>query len=398
MKSILDFYEKALSDENPVRGYAFFCASSLLFVYISAFVGHTYLFHELDKIAIKTKYPTIGFKTLLLIGGLLYSPVITIRRDLLIDESVWLNLSLLCLTVCGGLIIIFKPMKERACIDSTRFTLTFQSVGTMTYSLVGLSKMVISSYSSVFFLVYLVYVSVLVNAGKTDSIFMVPSVTRKDTAVKRLFDKILADSEDSTRMKWISLVVSPVVIGSLVYFTFLSSSTGWVGCMGVFFVGALVSLRSKKNSLVRNIYTFITACIIIKSLGENFYILLYSIFPDIIGTWPGYIFLNTIRLGFPIKIVLLVGMMLRRYKLCFSLSISMAIHVFLFMKPLIILLDPNPTSTDRTNIYAVASLIFTSTSNILLFANNELRRGLFEIEVGIILILLYCIYILYTRI
>ncbi|KAI5189922.1 hypothetical protein NEMIN01_0785 [Nematocida minor] len=395
MKSILDFYGRVASDEHPVVAYTFFVSAILLFIYTSVFLTYTYLFRELDRISAKAQLPTLGCKTLLLVFALLYSPVFTVHRDIKIREAVWHNTALLSLTVFSGICILFKPKKERVCLSSTRHTIFFQSLGTLSSPLLGVYY-ILSSYGSTFlFTIYAFYSVIFIQKGKNNDIQVFPAEDDRQTVLKTVFDNVLVGSEERNRRPWLSILTSSLAMGNLVYYTFLEKRyPSQILCIVLFCLGASVSLKSKKHKWFKNAYTFLCTCILLKSISEKFYMLLLSTSPGMINTPAGYIMLNTLRLAFPVLVVVSTGVGMGRYKLCFSLAISITIHIFLFQKALIMLLREEVYQLvllDRTTMY---SLVFTIISTMLLFINNEIRSGLFETEVGVLLIVLFLLYIM----
>ncbi|OAG29173.1 hypothetical protein NEIG_01458 [Nematocida sp. ERTm5] len=390
MSALLDIYKRILSPDTPTQTYSLLTVILSIFIGVSVFISNTYIFSELDKIASKLGYPTIGLKSIIALIGLLYSPITTILPDLNLGESVWYHSSVFSITALAGFCIIFKKKKERIYSDSIRHTIFFQTIGTMASPIVGLYS-IITSYSSVVLIVlYSVYFMLFTTKGKDYGLYLHTESSTEKSLMERTFNRIINKPSDSTNNRWINIIISSTTMGSLIGITF--KDMYYIPLyIAALFILCILSLHSKKTSYFRNMYSLGCSCIIIKGISKHITSIIKVILSNMHKKYTGYIIINNIYVLFPIMMVILVGMFNGRYKLCFSIAISLPIHVFLLQKSIIPYVNTSENAVvDRSSLY---SLVFTVISTILLFINNEIRTGYFEIEVGIILIMLYIIYI-----
>ncbi|KAI5160092.1 hypothetical protein NEAUS03_0864 [Nematocida ausubeli] len=393
MDTLLDFYEEILSKDAPFQTYSVLSISVVLFTALCIFITNTCIFSELDKITAKIGYSTVGFKSTLLLFGALYAPVITSLQDIQLGDAVWHHTIVFSITVLCGFCILLKRGKKRVCEESVRHIIFFQTIGTLASPMLGIYPMR-SSYSSIFlFALYLIYIVLFSTHRKEVHINLLIDQTTRMPFLASVVDKILNRSKEGSQKEWVSILVSSVTMGTLVGRTFFGKDSILLG-IGVFLVLSIFSMQTKKTSLFRNAYSFTCACIILKAVSIHIYSVLRVLFSTAYMTYLGYILITNIYLLFPFCVILAVGMAQKRYKLCFTTALSMPIHVFLFQKAVWPYVYTNPHHLlvlDRITLY---SIVFIAISTILLFANNEIRSGLFEVEVGGILLSLYVVYIL----
>ncbi|KAH9385682.1 uncharacterized protein NEMAJ01_0578 [Nematocida major] len=392
MNTISDIYREILSKDNPLQAFSFLAIESIFLIYTAAFAVRTHFFGSLDRVSVKMKYPTVGCKTVISLIGLFCGPMVVPSEDWIFLESAWNNSSIVCLALLVGACIVFKPKKERACVESVRHAIFFQSLGTMASPLMRVNFLLGAYGSIVLLLVYTVHTVILIQRADSTQASTECIESRKNSLFKRVLDLVVCSAKEECSPN-LGMFVSPVVMGSVICCTFLSLciKSLFLSVSALFALCAFVR-HTKKTSIFRCAYTLACICVLLRCASEHLYLAFSCAFPEIKVHPFVRLSLATARLMLPTSVVIAVGIWMGKYMQCLSIGLSLPIHYMFFQRSIFNLAMKNQNSIPLVNRTSPCTLIFTVISTMLIFLNNEVRTGLFEVEVGALLILLYFIY------
>lgn len=367
---------------------------------LSFFVAHRYIVFSVDRMTKALKIPTDGARAAIVSLGMLNLPISLIVSDRKAGERFSSEIicnSVLGVFMCGTGVSILFGKKQRVSLEITRHAILFLTVINLLWMLLDLRPDYSKAAGSILLCLYFIHLNQIIEMGPiniTENEQM--RVIRAFSCIKKVGDCFMSATDIEKCPSTLSFFVSPFAMLSALVLSFGRRKSGAYTtiCFLSLAVSAFLYAFARKRKTVSSIYTFICASVWMNifslCIAKAFFWIVSEeaieesqIFSGMFFSWK-YIF--------PSFIIILSLLLQKRYKLAMCLCFSLAIHNSLCNHGIYLIMRTGH------NLYismkSKYSVVFLVTSIILLFMNSEIRTGLFEKEVGVLLLCLYILFII----
>ncbi|KAI5172362.1 hypothetical protein NEFER03_1476 [Nematocida sp. LUAm3] len=376
------------------------CASMfflLLFLYLIVYITHRYMLFTVDEISSLSGRKTNGFKASLLSFGLSLNAISLILHDqkvlgkystLAVGGSFVSNM-LLCL----GTAIILNRKRERIDVELVRQSLFFVIFTMILIILIGARSM---NFSSIGYFVVFVYICHAFLLGDKDTYSKEtegpPRSFLKGDLLHVSSDFLFGFGGKNKKCSRLSSIISRAffVLGWVLLFKdFNPNAYTVITLIGWSF---LTFMLGKESLLFSSIHTFLCSSVWLCLLADITFSIIFSLIDLSIYNDQTVAYAYTTKYICLPFILIATGAYRGRYREVGGFAITHAVQNTLALYAMLLLANQSYLLIMTRHISYV--IIFLFCSIIPVFINNEIRSGLFEIEVGLLMYVLYGLYLI----